>query len=847
MKFENNNKKIIKKITNRSIKANKTRNIFVIIAIVLTTFMLASVFTLGISFSKNYSLMTLREMGMTTNALLENPTKEQKSIIQNLNLCESIGEQISVGFVESDTFKKNDQNILIQCLDNEAWQKQITPAIGDIKGSYPQKENEIMLSQSAINLLKLKNVKIGDIVKLDCNIDGKVESKEFVINGTYTDYSMVNKTGVDKIVYISKAFADKYNLSTLKNGVLTMDIKDSKKDKAPDILKSKVDLNKGQNFNYGFETDTNEAQEVMVAAIAIVVIIGLFMVLSGYLLIYNILYIAITKDIQFYGMLKTIGTSPKQIKKIVKGQGLRLSLIGIPIGIILAVVVSFLIVPSAIQGFCTGTYYEDMMPTQAYFTPFVFIGTILFSLFTVWVSSIKPAKIASRISPTEALNYTGIKFKKQKRNRKSTNGGKIYKMAWYNVFRDKKRAILVFLSLFMGIITFLSVNTFISSLSLENYLNEYYPNDFEILDMVEKNSAEIDKQVHKIKDIQGVKDVSTTKFSCLELRWNKNVLMPSLKNSYDRYADSETSDDELKEYIKQIKKEPSKLKTMVAFLNDKTIEEINKNSDEKIDLDAFKEGKLALLDTFFYGDTKNIDISNEKIVLKTPKRNNSATLNVDFMISSDTHITFTEDNEIGIPHIYVSQSLVDNFSSDKMTDWVQIDVQKEKSKVIQHELKSIIENKHMYLESKLDASENFTQSKIMMNVVGGGISLIFIFIGLLNFINVIVTNVNTRLRELAIMESVGMTKKQIKKMLTFEGLYYAEVTLVMIFTIGIAIVYGIAKLTQNLADYATFVFPGGQLIFLIVVITAVCTITPKIVYKYSSKDSVIERLREIDK
>ena len=70
----------------------------------------------------------------------------------------------------------------------------------------------------------------------------------------------------------------------------------------------------------------------------------------------------------------------------------------------------------------------------------------------------------------------------------------------------------------------------------------------------------------------------------------------------------------------------------------------------------------------------------------------------------------------------------------------------------------------------MDASENFTQSKIMMNVVGGGIAIIFIFIGLLNFINVMITNVSTRLRELAIMESIGMTKKQIKKMLTYEGL-----------------------------------------------------------------------------
>lgn len=74
-----------------------------------------------------------------------------------------------------------------------------------------------------------------------------------------------------------------------------------------------------------------------------------------------------------------------------------------------------------------------------------------------------------------------------------------------------------------------------------------------------------------------------------------------------------------------------------------------------------------------------------------------------------------------------------------------------------------------YIDAKMDASENFTQSKIMMNIVGGGIAIIFIFIGLLNFINVMITNVSTRLRELAIMESVGMTKNRLKRCLLTKG------------------------------------------------------------------------------
>ncbi|WP_278568789.1 ABC transporter permease [Intestinibacter bartlettii] len=844
MKFENNNKEIIKKITNRSLKSNKTRNIFVVLAIVLTTFMLACVFTLGISFNENYQLMNLRDAGTTANTYLNNPSEKQISEIKNLNITDSIGKEITVGNVDSNKLKKNEQNIVLEYIDKEAWEKQIKPAVGDIKGSYPEKENEIMLSQSVIDLLKLKNIELGDKIVLNCNINKKIKSIEFVISGTYTDYSMVKRSNIDKLAYVSNDFIKKHNLSLEKNGVLTIDVKDAKKGDAEKILKQNIDLNKNQSFTYLYE-QSNSQQNAMITSLAMVAIISLFMILSGYLLIYNILYIAITKDIQFYGMLKTIGASPKQIKRIVKGQGLRLSIIGIPIGIILAIIVSFLVVPAALEGFSAGTYYEGMMPTQAHFTPIVFIGTILFSLFTVWVSCVKPAKIASKISPTEALNYTGKKSKKQKKNRKSTNGGKLYKMAWYNVFRDKKRAILVFLSLFVGIMTFLSVNTFISSLSLENYISEYYPHDFEMVDTNESSSDEIDKKIDEIKDMDGVTSVNAIKFARLNLGFNKNILMPSLENSYKTYSDPDTYKKQLNKYIDQIKKNPDKLKTLVAFLDKDDIEKINKIEGGKIDIKAFNEGKLVLVDGFFYNGDKNYDFSNEKLTLKNNKKDKQVTANVQLISDGEKVVKFSGDNEVGIPYVYMSKSLINNFTSNKMTDWITVDCKKEYSKYIKKKLDSM--QKEGYIDAKMDASENFTQSKIMMNVVGGGIAIIFIFIGLLNFINVMITNVSTRLRELAIMESIGMTKKQIKKMLTYEGLYYAGITLGMIFTLGLGIIYVIAEMTQNLADYAKFIFPTNQLIFLVIVITLVCSITPGIVYKFSSKQSVIDRLREINK
>ena len=118
---------------------------------------------------------------------------------------------------------------------------------------------------------------------------------------------------------------------------------------------------------------------------------------------------------------------------------------------------------------------------------------------------------------------------------------------------------------------------------------------------------------------------------------------------------------------------------------------------------------------------------------------------------------------------------------------------------------------------------------------------------MLNFINIMITGVNSRLNELAVLESIGMTKKQIKKMLTFEGLYYALITTGFILTIGMAIICVISELTKNIADYAQFTFPTLSLTFLIIIIFAVCLITPSLVFKVSSKQSITERIREIEK
>lgn len=483
------------------------------------------------------------------------------------------------------------------------------------------------------------------------------------------------------------------------------------------------------------------------------------------------------------------------------------------------------------------------MPRDVSFNPIIFILATLFSLLTVMISCKKPAKIAGNISPTEALRYTGITSKKTKKSRKSTKGGKLYKMAWYNVFREKKRAFVVFLSLFMGIITFLSVNTFLSSISVENYISNYVKNDFTIQNIGNVDDKIDEQFIKEIKNIKGVKNINISKASNLRVDMNDDIILPALKSIYERYN---TGDEELNKYLENIKKDPALLKASVVGVDDNLIDKLNDSLKNKIDAKRFKKGKMALIDSWYY----NTDVYkkiNGDLTIRNSKLNTSSTFNTLMIDDNKQLLPSGFPAPLGIPTIYISNEALEKIDKNANINLLYINVDKKYEVAINSKLKRMSDKRGLSFESRIESTAEFKKSQMVMNILGGGIGVILILIGILNFINIMITGVNSRLNELAVLESIGMTKKQIKKMLTFEGLYYALITTTFILTIGMAIIYVISELTKNIADYAQFTFPTLSLTFLIIIIFAVCLITPSLVFKVSSKQSITERIREIEK
>jgi putative ABC transport system permease protein len=148
--------------------------------------------------------------------------------------------------------------------------------------------------------------------------------------------------------------------------------------------------------------------------------------------------------------------------------------------------------------------------------------------------------------------------------------------------------------------------------------------------------------------------------------------------------------------------------------------------------------------------------------------------------------------------------------------------------------------------SRFEARKAMQDAETVMYVLGGGISAVLSFIGLFNFINIMSVGVLARRREMATMESVGMTKRQTRSMLRCEGLGYAIITIAGVLTLGQLITFGLFRLFKKIIPYAIFTYPLAPCAAVLAAIILICLVTAEIVHKSVSKLPLTERLREAE-
>ena len=185
----NRNKKAIKKVEKGMMKANRTRNLFSVFAIILTTFMITTVFSLGINYMENMELMEVRTAGTSADVSLALPTAEQEQQIKSLDYVKRIGTQYMVGSVAGKNDEGRELSITLQCCDTTEWENHYQDAISNINGSYPTQENEIMLSEDALKQLEIENPIQNMEIPLSYYDKNGQQERTFTLSGWLHSYT----------------------------------------------------------------------------------------------------------------------------------------------------------------------------------------------------------------------------------------------------------------------------------------------------------------------------------------------------------------------------------------------------------------------------------------------------------------------------------------------------------------------------------------------------------------------------------------------------------------------------------------------------------------------------------
>lgn len=835
-----NNKKAVNRLTVRSFKSAKTRNIIAIIAIALTTVLFTSLFTIGLGMKESIQRQTIRQSGGDGHIALKYITEEQYQRLRSHSLVkEASYNKIIADSVTSPEFLK--RALELYYMDETAMKLGFcTPTTGHP----PTLLNEIAMDTLSLDLLGVPH-EVGSALTLSYMMGEKEYTTDFVLSGFWeSDTAIPIGFGLVSEEFTqanSEALRYTYSKNYKYSGAIncyvmcenTWDLQGKLRrivlesgytilDDDPSTPPLETDISCNTNWAYIGSGDSMDIGVVLAAIAALLLI-----TLTGYLIIYNIFQISVLRDIRFYGLLKTIGTTGRQIKRIVTLQALLLSAVGIPVGLVL--------------GFLTGRAVLPLMMQQTNYAgeavvslnPLIFAGAGAFSLLTVFLSTRKSCKIAARVSPVEAARYSGASGN-AKVAKRSRDGGRVYKMALANLSRDKRRTAVTILSLSLSLVLMNTVFTVANGFDMDKFLARFTDTDFLVGHanyfnnnfFRSENDATSESMIAAIEAQEGFLEGG-------RLYFNIDLAHCSIEEPVNSERDNKALDG--KPLLQLYGLEALPLSRADIY-------------EGELDYDKLATGRYiiegAITDDYnnVHADTSHYEIG-DKVKINVGGRQHEFEVLCKMKIS---HYTNYVRHKMSDYVLYLPSEVYTDIVKAPVVMSYAYNVEEGAMEQMEEFIKSYTENIEgtMGYESKLIQIKSFESLQSMVITVGGILSGIMGLIGLLNFINSILTSITTRRREFATLQSIGMTKKQLIGMLCLEGLYYTGLTLLASLILGavfsVVVVGGIVGMLWMFS----YRFTLAPILAACPVLLALGVIIPIAAYHGTVGQSIVERLRE---
>ena len=845
--------KPIQTLNQRTFKKNKGRNLVAVIAILMTTIMFTTLFTLAQSMSKNMVEMTFRQTGYDGQASFKNITAEQFSLIANHPDVAEAGESLVLGLAQNK--KLGGKQVEIR------WSSDINARHSfamPTTGTMPTAADEIALDTLILDRLGI-SYQLGETITLEWRKD---LAKDEVTTSTFTlcGFWEGNESVYASMAWVSREFADEMigdyvaDGKTSVLGVHTAQVilhSDRNIEATMENILADTgltDLKFGVNLAYSPEMNATAAQESIPMYLGMVLVF-----LAGYLIIYNIFQISVTADIQFYGKLKTLGTTTKQIKKLIYGQANRLCVIGIPIGLLLGWLLGMVLVP-VLMGRLEGNAVVSANPV-------IFLGSALFAWLTVTISCLRPARLAGKVSPIEALRMSDATTTSKKKSKRTRNGASITSMAWANLGRNKKRTVTVICSLTLGLVLLSCFYAKNAAFDMEKYLSELTISDFQLDDSSSADyiggydphgSTLNAKLVESVEGLTGLEAIGHQYSHQFEL-----ILDDETVQNIDAFYTQEILDDWATydpSGSAQIKN-AMETREAIGVLYGMDGIPLHAITQERYllsgnyDAERFASGDYVLA----VGPAIDATDPERYAALPVPTVGSSIALeNRTYTVMAIVYpLQAVEEGayEGGVQNRHCMSFVIP--TSVFQQQWPENTLRSLFFNVDDEHIPAAQEMLDAYTKT-MDTSLPVTSRKTMTEqyeaetqasaVMGNTISIIIALVGVLNFINSMVTAIVSRKKEFAMIQSVGMTKRQLRKMLICEGLDYAAITLIVSYIVStLAVGIGVRAMTAN--EFSTFHFTLMPLMICSPILLAFAVLIPFICFKNLEKQSIVERLR----
>lgn len=876
------NRKITAEIASITYKANGKRNLLTIFALFLTTFLISVIIALGVSYWNTISQRQIRMEGMDYDVELTEPAEEQVQIIRDMDEVRYAGLAVKCAIVEEYNGKTLDK-MRLYWLDDICWEKQTVPALEEYVGHYPQKENEIMLSGSALTAMGIDKPREGMSIPVTYYTlaseeeDAAAENvqaagdqsiqKEFILSGWYTDY-----TGNDR-GYVSEAFfrGTGVKQTDLTQGSLKITLNNplySEKDIIR--MQQAVGIRRLQIIEGDYDTISSFLKMSVVLAGLLLMIFA-----SGWLFIYNTLYISITKDIRYYGQLKTIGMTSRQLKNVVYRQAFFNSCIGIPVGLLASAGVSRLVIPGILHMVNPSVPASQVTPVSVW----IFLLAGGFALLTNFLSSRKPAKLAGEVPPVEAMKYVAgsagklkprrtpktARAPKQQRtpqrsrasrsqrpskmlqtSKPRRSGNLLFSMAKQNMFRDKKQAAVIFLSFIIALSVFVTVNVIIAGNEAARVLNESMDYDicFKNETTLDDDRRQLitDEAIENVRNISGVKEVRKVTSTVAVVPYQEEVYGEYLREIYKtRHSPGNYEED-----MEQYKNDPaySMFNSRLIGLDEAGFALVNEKLGNVLDKNQFMRGKIAVSPNFFLEGDSGMKGKTVHFYLPDGLHpDKEETVKIAAVGESDINPAYFAGGYI--PELMVSENYAQKLMGETFTELIEVVYDEPLSAGTEEAVRAVFAGEDdITYNSKLERYNEMKESENQVRVLGGSLGIILAMLAVLNYLNVMAAGIQARQDELATLESIGMTVKQTKNMLQLEGAGYALISIAGALILGIPLSF--AAFQAMNVYFISYSVPWAANLILFAVVLLVCITAPVGLYRKTQNRSVIERLRNVE-